>query len=121
VWTGIDYLQQVNCGEKPELGARALVIGGGNTAIDAARSARRTGAEVTVLYRRSREEMPASQAEIDDMLEEGVKLILLAAPVRLERADDGTLEKLVANRMSLGESDSSGRGRILDRTPANQF
>lgn len=111
VWTGIDYLTQVNCGEKVDLGASVIVIGGGNTAVDAARSAKRNGAEVTVLYRRSREEMPAIQTEVDDMREEGVKLILLAAPARLERAKDGKPEKLVANRMALGEPDASGRRR----------
>ncbi len=88
-----------------------IVIGGGNTAIDAARSARRTGADVTVLYRRSREEMPAIQSEVEDMLEEGVKLILLASPVRLERDNAGKPEKLVASRMALGDPDSSGRRR----------
>ncbi len=109
VWTGVDFLARVNCGEKLELGSSVVVVGGGNTAIDAARSARRSGARVTVLYRRSREEMPAIQTEIDDMLEEGVELILLAAPVRLERTDDGKPVKLVASRMALGEADSSGR------------
>ena len=107
VWTGVDFLARVNCGEKLELGSSVVVVGGGNTAIDAARSARRSGARVTVLYRRSREEMP----EIDDMLEEGVELILLAAPVRLKRTDDGKPLKLVASRMALGEVDSSGRRR----------
>jgi NADPH-dependent 2,4-dienoyl-CoA reductase/sulfur reductase-like enzyme/Pyruvate/2-oxoacid:ferredoxin oxidoreductase delta subunit len=111
VWTGIDYLSRINCGEKIELGAAVIVIGGGNTAVDAARSARRTGADVTVLYRRSREEMPAIQEEVDDMLDEGVKLILLASPVRLERDNTGKPEKLVASRMALGEPDSSGRRR----------
>jgi len=111
VWTGIDYLSRINCGEKIELGTHVIVIGGGNTAIDAARSARRTGADVTVLYRRSREEMPAIQDEVEDMLEEGVKLILLASPVRLERDNAGKPEKLVASRMALGKPDSSGRRR----------
>ena len=111
VWTGVDFLARVNCGEKLELGSSVVVVGGGNTAIDAARSARRSGARVTVLYRRSREEMPAIQTEIDDMLEEGVELILLAAPVRLERTEDGKPVELVASRMTLGEADSSGRRR----------
>ncbi len=111
VWTGIDYLARVNCGERIELGSDVIVIGGGNTAIDAARSAKRTGADVTVLYRRSSEEMPAKQSEVEDMLSEGVKLIYLAAPVRLERSDDGKPEKLVASHMTLCEPDSSGRRR----------
>jgi len=69
-WTGTEYLSQVNRGRKLELGARVVVIGGGNTAIDAARTARRTGAQVTILYRRTRKEMPAIDAEIDDALTE---------------------------------------------------
>ena len=111
VWTGIDYLARLNCGEKIELGPDVVVIGGGNTAIDAARSAKRTGADVTVLYRRSHEEMPAKQSEVEDMLSEGVKLIYLVAPVRLERTDNGKPEKLVVSHMALGEPDSSGRRR----------
>jgi len=107
-WTGVDFLSRVNCGEQPELGAEVAVIGGGNTAVDAARAARRMGARVTLLYRRSREEMPAIAHEVDDALEEGVKLMLLAAPVRLER-QNGRPCRLVAQRMVLGELDASGR------------
>jgi NADPH-dependent glutamate synthase beta subunit-like oxidoreductase len=111
VWTGTDYLARVNCGERIDLGERVVVVGGGNTAIDAARTARRAGAEVTILYRRSRTEMPAIEEEVEDALEEGVALELLAAPVRLERDADGTLARLVAERMRLGEPDASGRRR----------
>jgi len=111
VWTGIDYLAKVNNGEKVELGTDVIIIGGGNTAIDVARTARRTGADVTVLYRRSRLEMTAIQSEVEEMLEEGVKLKLLATPVRLERDNDGIPEKLVASRTTLGEPDASGRRR----------
>ena len=111
VWTGIDYLAKVNSGEKAELGTSVVIIGGGNTAIDVARTARRTGADVTVLYRRSRLEMSAIQSEVEEMLEEGVKLILQATPMRLERDDDGQPEILVASRTALGELDSSGRRR----------
>jgi len=120
VWTGTDYLARVNCGEEIELGAAVVVIGGGNTAVDAARTARRTGAEVTVLYRRSIEEMPAIQAEVDDMLEEGISLSLLAAPVRLERSQTGKPERLVACRMALGEVDPSGR-RVPQLIPGSEF
>ena len=111
VWTGIEYLARVNSGESMELGSKVIVIGGGNTAIDAARSARRNGAEVIVLYRRSRVEMPAFQSEVDDMLDEGINLTLLASPVRLERDGEGKPKKLVSCRTSLGEPDSSGRRR----------
>ena len=113
VWTGTDYLAGVNCGEQTDLGSRVVVVGGGNTAVDAARTARRTGAEVTILYRRSREEMPAIAEEIDDAIEEGIQLVLLAAPVRIERLPDGTLSELVACQMKLGEPDESGRRRPI--------
>jgi len=113
VWTGTDYLAGVNCGEQTDLGSRVVVVGGGNTAVDAARTARRTGAHVTILYRRSREEMPAIAEEVDDALEEGIQLVLLAAPVRIERLPDGTLSELVACQMKLGEPDESGRRRPI--------
>jgi NADPH-dependent glutamate synthase beta subunit-like oxidoreductase len=113
VWTGTDYLARVNCGEPVDLGARVVVVGGGNTAVDAARTARRTGAEVTILYRRSRAEMPAIEEEIEDALEEGIDLVLLGAPVRIERLPNGKLVELVACRMELGEPDDSGRRRPI--------
>jgi NADPH-dependent glutamate synthase beta subunit-like oxidoreductase/ferredoxin len=113
VWTGTDYLAGVNCGEIVELGDRVVVVGGGNTAVDAARTARRTGARVTILYRRSREEMPAISEEIDEAIEEGITLVLLAAPVRIERLPSGKLAELVACQMKLGEPDESGRRRPI--------
>lgn len=112
VWTGTDYLYLVNRGEAPDLGRRVVVVGGGNTAIDAARAARRSGASVTILYRRSRDEMPAIDHEVEDALEEGVEIVILAAPVRIER-DGSELRSLVACRMRLGEPDGSGRRRPL--------
>ena len=120
VWTGTDFLSRINCGEEIDLGSSVVVIGGGNTAIDAARVAKRSGAEVTVLYRRSREEMPAIEFEIEDALEEGINLVLLAAPVRVERTTDGKLDKLIACRMRLGEPDASGRRRPL-QVPDSEF
>jgi len=109
VWTGTDYLARINRGEAVAVGDQVIVIGGGNTAIDAARCARRGGAEVTILYRRSRQEMPAIAHEIDDALEEGVELVLLAAPVALNRDPDGRLKSAQVQRMALGEPDASGR------------
>jgi NADPH-dependent glutamate synthase beta subunit-like oxidoreductase/Pyruvate/2-oxoacid:ferredoxin oxidoreductase delta subunit len=109
VWTGTDYLARINRGETVAVGDRVIVIGGGNTAIDAARCARRGGAKVTILYRRSRHEMPAIAHEIDDALEEGVELVLLAAPVALNRDPDGSLKSGQVQRMALGEPDASGR------------
>ncbi len=119
VWTGTEFLSLVNCGEPVELGPSVAVIGGGNTAIDAARAARRAGADVTILYRRSRAEMPAIEHEVEDAIEEGVELVLLASPVRLER-QDGAPQTLVAQRMELGEPDESGRRRPIP-IPGSEF
>jgi formate dehydrogenase beta subunit len=69
--------------QKTAIGKKVTVIGGGNSAIDAARTAKRMGAEVTVVYRRSREDMPAIPDEIEQALEEGAKLITMAAPFRI--------------------------------------
>lgn len=113
VFTGADYLARINNGEHIDTGSPVIVVGGGNTAIDAARCARRGGAEVTILYRRSREEMPAIAHEIEDALEEGIELILLATPVAVERDADGAVTGVVVQRMQLGEPDSSGRRRPL--------
>jgi NADPH-dependent glutamate synthase beta subunit-like oxidoreductase/Pyruvate/2-oxoacid:ferredoxin oxidoreductase delta subunit len=120
IWTGTDYLCRINTGEAVDAGGKVVVVGGGNTAIDAARCARRNGAEVTLLYRRSREEMPAISHEIEDALEEGINLILLAAPVEIERAEDGRLTGVCVQRMSLGPPDSSGRRRPLP-IPGSEF
>jgi NADPH-dependent glutamate synthase beta subunit-like oxidoreductase/Pyruvate/2-oxoacid:ferredoxin oxidoreductase delta subunit len=109
VWLGTEYLARINCGEPVETGDRVIVVGGGNTAIDAARCVRRAGANVTILYRRSREEMPAIAQEIDDAIDEGAELVLLAAPVAVQRRADGTMEAVRVQRMALGEPDASGR------------
>ncbi len=109
--TGSEYLARINSGEKIKLGSRVIVVGGGNTAVDAARCARRAGSEVTILYRRSRKEMPAFPDEIENALEEGVQLMLLAAPAKIERNEDGKLIGAQLSRMALGKPDSSGRRR----------
>ncbi len=109
VLAGIDYLWQVASGKSPELGKKVVVVGGGNTAIDAARTARRTGADVTILYRRTRKEMPAEDYEVDEAEAEGVKMHFLAAPVALDGA--GKVERIRAIKMKLGEPDKSGRRR----------
>lgn len=119
VWTGTDYLSLVNDGEVVDLGRRVVVVGGGNTAVDAARTARRTGADVTILYRRSRAEMPASAHEVEEALEEGVTLVLQAAPVRLVRVN-GDLRELIACRIELGAPDASGRRRPVP-VPDSEF
>ncbi len=90
---------------------RVVVIGGGNTAVDAARTAVRLGCETTILYRRSEEEMPAHPGEAADAVDEGVRLALLAAPERIELDDAGGVRKLICCEMALGEPDESGSRR----------
>ena len=108
VWTGTEYLGCLNRNEAVALGSDVIVIGGGNTAVDAARSARRSGARVTILYRRTRKEMPAIDSEIDDAIEEGISIEYLTAPVEIIR-HNGMVKALVVQRMELKEPDNSGR------------
>jgi formate dehydrogenase major subunit len=109
VLSGIDFLGQLQCEQKPEIYGNVVVVGGGNTAIDAARSARRLGAaKVTLLYRRTRNEMPAHPMEIDAALEEGIELIQLSAPTEIVR-ENNCLKALTCIRMELGDPDASGR------------
>jgi 2-oxoacid:acceptor oxidoreductase delta subunit (pyruvate/2-ketoisovalerate family) len=111
VLPGLTFLRQVNAGQKLEMGPRVAVIGGGNTAMDAARSALRLGApHVSILYRRSRNEMPAIQDEIDETEEEGVHIEYLTAPVEVLRTA-GRVSGLRCTRMRLGAPDERGRRR----------
>ena len=114
-----DFLRALNLGQEVELGKRVAVIGGGNAAVDAARSAIRLGSEVTIVYRRSRVEMPAIPAEVDAAAEEGVKLHFLAAPVRI-LSEDGRVTAMECIRMELGEPDESGRRRPVP-IPGSEF
>jgi NADPH-dependent glutamate synthase beta subunit-like oxidoreductase/Pyruvate/2-oxoacid:ferredoxin oxidoreductase delta subunit len=107
-WTGTDFLSAVNRDNPVDLGRQVVVVGGGNTAMDAARAARRKGAQVTMLYRRTRKEMPAIASEIEDALAEGVEIVYLAAPVAIGR-ENGVMRSVSAQRMELGEPDTSGR------------
>ncbi|MDR2528089.1 MAG: FAD-dependent oxidoreductase [Synergistaceae bacterium] len=105
---GIDFLYTVNTHNPMKIGRRVAVVGGGNTAMDACRGARRLGAEkVCVVYRRTRGEMPAEDVEIREAMEEGVEFLYLAAPKAVE--GDGKAQRLVCERMTLGEPDASGR------------
>ncbi|MFC1957140.1 FAD-dependent oxidoreductase, partial [Chloroflexota bacterium] len=109
---GISFLRRVNTERKVEIGKRVVVIGGGNTAIDAARVVRRLGSTVTIVYRRSRAEMPASQAEVQAAEEEGINIIFLAAPTQIISAD-GRVSRIECIRMKLGKPDATGRPRPL--------
>ena len=107
----LEFLRRVNSGDRVKLGQRVAVIGGGNAAIDAARVAKRIGAkEVTIVYRRSRAEMPAAPEEIEAAEEEGIEIKILAAPVRV-LTEDGRVSGIECTRMELGEPDASGRRR----------
>jgi NADPH-dependent glutamate synthase beta subunit-like oxidoreductase len=110
VFTGTEFLNRINSGEKIEVGNNVLVIGGGDTAIDAARVSRRLGADVTLVYRRTRNEMPAINEEIVGAEEEGVKLEFLAAPIEFEKNGE-LITKMLCQKMELGEPDDSGRRR----------
>jgi heterodisulfide reductase subunit A len=106
----LSFLRRLNLGHEVQVGKRVAVIGGGNAAIDAARCALRLSAQVQLVYRRSRTEMPAIAAEVDAAEAEGVEMEFLAAPVRvLER--DGRVVGMECIRMKLGEPDASGRRR----------
>ena len=124
VFTGTEFLNKVNSGEAMEPGKKVIVVGGGDTAIDAARVSmrlapdtaavsRRMGAEVTILYRRTRKEMPAIEREIEEALEEGINIDFLASPAKVIRDGDGKLTKLAVQRFELGEPDDSGRRRPI--------
>ena len=110
---GINFLRQVNLGKKIEVGKKVAVIGGGNVAIDAARTALRLGAqEVSIVYRRTRDEMPANDEEIEEAEHEKIKILYLVAPTRIITGN-GKVEGLECQRMELGAFDSSGRRRPI--------
>ena len=111
VMGGIDFLQQVALGQKPEIGDKVAVVGGGNTAMDACRTAVRLGAkEVYVVYRRTEKEMPAEQIEIDEAREEGVVFKFLTNPAEIV-GENGKVKEIKLQVMELGEPDESGRRR----------
>jgi heterodisulfide reductase subunit A len=109
----LDFLRQVNSGAKVSFGSKVAVIGGGNAAVDAARVAQRLGVkETTIVYRRSRAEMPAIPSEIEEMEREGIKIQFLAAPVKVLSKDD-RVTGIQCIRMELAEPDASGRRRPI--------
>jgi NADPH-dependent glutamate synthase beta subunit-like oxidoreductase len=119
VSSGIDLLRKINLGKKGNLGHQIAIIGGGNTAIDVARSVIRMGKKATILYRRSKEEMPAFEDEINDAIEEGVKIRYLVNPIRIQQSD--SLKRLECLQMELGEKDATGRRRPIPVSDSNFF
>jgi 2-oxoacid:acceptor oxidoreductase delta subunit (pyruvate/2-ketoisovalerate family) len=118
ILSGLDLLKKINLAGKTKVGERVAIIGGGNTAMDVARSVIRLGKKATILYRRSREEMPAFEDEIVEALEEGVKIRYLVNPIGIKEKDG--LKRLECLRMELGEKDESGR-RKPEPIPNSNF
>jgi len=110
VISGTEFLRQLNLDGKSQIGKNVVVIGGGNTAIDAARAALRLGAKAIIVYRRTREEMPAVDEEIEGAGKEGIEIVYLAAPTKIA-AQGGKIKDVEFIRMRLGEPDASGRKR----------
>ncbi|MGK7311039.1 MAG: NAD(P)-binding protein [Candidatus Longimicrobiales bacterium M2_2A_002] len=110
VLPGLEFLKAVNRGERPDLGNRVAVIGGGNTAMDCARTALRLGSEPIVVYRRTREQMPAIDQEVEEAMAEGIEFVFLASPESF-RHENGRLVGMHVTRMTLGKPDESGRRR----------
>lgn len=109
VFGGIDFLREASLGNKPKIGKSCAVVGGGNTAMDACRTAVRLGAEkVFIIYRRTRNEMPAEDIEISEAAEEGVIFKFLTNPSELVGAE-GKVKSIVLQKMMLGEPDERGR------------
>ncbi len=107
------FLEAVAKGEPVHLGQKVAIIGGGNAAIDSARTARRLGSDVTVIYRRERKDMPAIREESDAAVEEGVKFLFLATPHRIVGDEQGNVRAIEVVRTRLGEFDASGRRRPI--------
>jgi 2-oxoacid:acceptor oxidoreductase delta subunit (pyruvate/2-ketoisovalerate family) len=113
VVNAVDFLRAISVGEPIKVGERVAVIGGGNTAIDAARTAKKLGAkEVMILYRRSREEMPALPHEVAEAEKDGVKFYFLVAPKQII-GENGKVKSVECLRMRLGEPDESGRRKPI--------
>ena len=109
VLSGIDFLREVNLGKRPDIGKNVAVVGGGNTAMDACRTAVRCGAEnVYVIYRRTRAEAPAEDIEIEEAIEEGVNFKFLTNPAEII-GENGKVKEIKLQIMELGEPDDSGR------------
>ncbi|NWG14113.1 MAG: FAD-dependent oxidoreductase [Acidobacteria bacterium] len=111
VFSSLRFLESVAKGRETDLGSNVVVIGGGNSAIDAARTARRLGAKVTIVYRRERKDMPAIPEETAAAEAEGARIIFLAAPQRIRGDSSGRVQAIEVIKTRLGEFDKSGRRR----------
>ena len=119
VLDALEFLQDVNLGREVKIGNRVIVIGGGNSAIDAARVAKRLGKDTRIFYRRTKVEMPAIKSEIEEAIHEGIDIQILSAPTQV-LSSNGKIEAIVCTRMELGDIDSSGRRRPVP-IPGSEF
>ncbi len=120
VMSGVEFLRKVGLGQQIALSKRVAVVGGGNTAIDAARTALRLGAKPFIVYRRTKEEMPAFPAEIQEAEEEGIEISFLVSPVRVI-AENGRASRLECVKNRLGPPDEDGRRRPVEVKGSNFF
>jgi NADPH-dependent glutamate synthase beta subunit-like oxidoreductase len=111
IWHGLAFLGETNSGKHLSMGRRVVVVGGGNTAIDSARMARRMGGEVTILYRRVKDDLPAIPSEVEEAEKEGVKFLFQAVPTKAS-GKGGKIQAVECLKTRLGKTDASGR-----RTP----
>jgi len=121
VYTALPFLEAVAKGEPVSPGSRVTIIGGGNAAIDSARTVLRMGSSATILYRRERKDMPAIDEEIQAAEDEGVRFVFLAAPHRIIGGRDGTVKAIEIVKTRLGEYDKSGRKRPILTDEVQRF
>jgi NADPH-dependent glutamate synthase beta subunit-like oxidoreductase len=121
VHPALPFLESVARQEKVTLGARVAIIGGGNAAIDSARTVTRMGAQATILYRRERQDMPAIDEEIQAAEDEGVRFVFLAAPHRIMGDAGGHVKAIEIVKTRLGEYDKSGRRRPVPTDEVQRF
>jgi len=121
VYPALPFLESVARHEEMSMGSRVAVIGGGNAAIDSARTMLRKGAEVTILYRRERKDMPAIEEEIQAAEDEGVRIVYLAAPHRIVGDAEGKVKAIEIVKTRLGEYDKSGRKRPIPTDEVQRF
>jgi NADH-quinone oxidoreductase subunit F len=110
----VELLREINLGQKIDIGDKVVVIGGGNAAIDAVRTINRLGKKVQLLYRRTKNEMPAWHEEVDEAIHEGIDIQFLTAPVKVI-SENGKVKALECIRMELGDIDKSGRRRPVPK------
>ena len=121
VYPALPFLESIARQDKVDLGARVAIIGGGNAAIDSARTVLRMGGSATILYRRERKDMPAIDEEIQAAEEEGVRFVYLAAPHRIIGGTDGSVKAIEIVKTRLGEYDKSGRRRPIPTDEVQRF